>query len=396
MSFRRCATFVSLVCIAVALVGCGATDQDDGGARLLGDTGQSPDAFGADAGDVGSSPSGVAVLGDGSESMESVNVQTIANGETGLARPTDLEFNPDKSRQLWIVNHTDSSTVVMSNVGTDDQSAQKYDGLNSQHFMAQPAALAFGQTGAFATAQQTDEKTQDPTPADFMGPVLWSADLSIFDSGHGGHLDMLHNSPLSSGIAWNGTGHQYWIFDGYHSSITKYDFGEPHPPGGTDHTDGVVRRYIEGKVSAKDNVPAHMDMKRQESATKLYIADTGNNRIAVLQTDTGEVGERIYPNYDRSSQRKVTGATVETLIDGSSVGLQSPSGLELHDEKLFVSDSATSTIYAFDLEGKLLDKLDVSSAVSGGASLGMAFGPDGGMFIATGDGQSIVRISPKQ
>lgn len=386
---------VSSVCLALLVtlgvgVGCNQYADDDGRA-LLGDTGGGGSA---DIGVDGSQgPVGIPFLGNGSNSLEAVDVTTVATGEDGLAFPTDLEFNPANADQLWIVNREDSSAVVIDNAGTDNQSSEKYDGLASDHFMVKPAAIAFGKEGYFATAQQEDEKTQEPTPADFMGPALWTADLDTFDAGHAGHLDMLHNSPNASGAAWDNEGHAYWIFDGYHNSITRYDFGEPHPPGGTDHSDGVVHRYVEGEVSFVDGVPAHLEMKRKESATTLYIADTGNNRIAVLDTETGEVGERIYPNYDGGTQRRVTGAEIKTLIDGETVGLSEPTGLELHEDRLFVSDHATSTIYAFDLDGVLIDKLDVSGALDGGSVMGMSINSEGELFVVTGQGNRVIRLS---
>ncbi len=386
-SFSGCVALSVLMAVGV---GCGQS-ADDGGHSLIGDTGGSGSA---DVGVDGSEePGGIPLLGNGSNSLDAVDVSTVATGDDGLAIPTDLEFNPADAGQLWIVNREDSSAVVIDNAGSENQSSEKYNGLASDHFMVKPAAIAFGKEGYFATAQQEDEKTQEPTPADFMGPALWTADLDTFDGGHAGHLDMLHNSPNASGAAWDNEGHAYWIFDGYHDSITRYDFGEPHPPGGTDHSDGVVHRYVEGEVSFVDGVPAHLEMKRDESATKLYIADTGNNRIAVLDTESGEVGERIYPNYDGSTQRRVTGAKIETLIDGETAGLSEPTGLELHEERLFVSDHTTSTIYAFDLDGGLIDKLDISGALDGGSVMGMSINSEGELFVATGQGNRVIRLS---
>ena len=77
------------------------------------------------------------------------------------------------------------------------------------------------------------------------------------------------------GIAWE-KDNVYWVFDGYHSSITRYDFNEDHGPGGTVHDDGTVSRYVEGKVKRVANVVSHMEMDRESNL--LYVADTGNNR----------------------------------------------------------------------------------------------------------------------
>ncbi|MFB6351983.1 MAG: hypothetical protein ABEK29_09395, partial [Bradymonadaceae bacterium] len=271
--------------------------QTDSG---LTDTGMvdsgTPDTGRADGGDTGggdttdtvdTSPGGLPVLGNADPSAEAVEVTTAVETSAGLAGPRDAAFNPESPDQLWIVNRNDHSAVVVSDTGTDQQSSTKYNGRGSRHFMAKVSALAFGQPGRMATAQQEDEKTQPPTPPDFMGVTLWTTDLSTFDAGHTGHHDMLHNSPLASGIAWEKK-NIYWTFDGAHGSLTKYNFKEDHGPGGSDHSDGVVRRYLDDQLEVQEGVVAHVDLDRETGL--LYAADTGNNRIVELDTSTGELG----------------------------------------------------------------------------------------------------------
>ena len=74
-----------------------------------------------------------------------------------------------------------------------------------------------------------------------------------------------------------GLGNIYWVFDGYHSSIVRYDFATPHEIGGHDHSDGKVWRYDEVSVSRQEGVPSHMIL--DDNTGFLYIADTGNQRI---------------------------------------------------------------------------------------------------------------------
>ena len=68
---------------------------------------------------------GVPVLGNGNHTLEGVTLTLIANQENGLNRPRDLAFNPTSPNQLWIVNQSDDSAVIVENAGTTDQRSFK-------------------------------------------------------------------------------------------------------------------------------------------------------------------------------------------------------------------------------------------------------------------------------
>lgn len=405
--------------LSMALAGCGSSDQQeddpvsvpsnserDAGSTEGGDSasnaGTQADAGGEDdrsdaasgstdaEGEEDDEGSGLPTLG-GEAGAEAVEISTILDSSDGLNGPRDAEFKPEKPGQLWVVNRTDHSAVVATDTATDSQSAQKYDGPNSRHFLAKPAALSFGEPGEMATAQQENEQTQPDTPEDFMGVTLWQATLEDFDGGHASHLDMLHNSPLASGISWEGE-RKYWVFDGAHGAIAMYDFVEDHGPGGQDHSDGVVRRYIDGELAVEEGVVAHVALDRESGL--LYIADTGNQRIQVLDTETGEVGDPISPNYDGTDQKYVDGAESHTLVDGSEVELKRPAGLELHDGHLYVSDNQTSTVHAFTLEGEHVDSLDLSEEIPEGGAMGMVFDDEGRLYVVDAEEDEIHQISP--
>ncbi|MCP4498494.1 MAG: hypothetical protein GY822_00810 [Deltaproteobacteria bacterium] len=336
------------------------------------------------------------VLGANTHSLNNVLLEQISDGSDGLSAPRDLAFNPDDDIQLWAVNYNDNSISELLEPGTDYQTPLHFNSFGSAHFLAHPAALAFGESGLMATAQEEDRETQGPvaaggSPADFMGPSLWPTNLSDFDGGHASHMDMLHNSPNSTGMAWE-TGNAYWNFDGAHNAITRYDFRTDHGQGGAYHGDGITARYVSGEVSYLPNVSSHMEFDHDTSL--LYIADSGNNRIAVLDTTTGTRGSVMGPNYDGGEQYLVDGASLSTLIDGVNVeGLNQPSGLELHDGMIFVSDYESGMIFAFSKEGEVLDYID--TGLGGGALQGMAFSSTGELFFVNTDGNSIWRLQAK-
>lgn len=337
-------------------------------------------------------PVGLSVLGMGNHGLEGVSYEVLGTVSDGLNIPRDLAFNPSVPGQLWVANRGNESMVVYHDLGLPTQNAKKYWSLGSAHFFAQPSGIAWGAGNSFATIHETDKLTQGPggTPPDFMGPTLQSADLFSFDAGHGSHLDMLHNSPLGMGIAYGGTGNLYWIFDGYHNAIVKYDFKSDHGKGGADHSDGEVARFVENQVARKANVPSHMELG--PDGTSLYIADTGNNRIAVLDTTSGTKGSAIFPNYDQCTQYQVNGATLTQLVDGSEFNMSAPSGLAIHEERIFVADNANSVIYGFSMTGELLDWM--LTDVPTGGLMGIEFDEDGNLVLVDATRNQIIRIRP--
>ena len=339
---------------------------------------------------------GIPILGDGSHDIESLDMAVIADSGDGLNIPRDLEFHPQRPDELWIVNRGDDSSTILLDAGTSDQeSVFRGNTGGSAHFLAQPSALAFSDDGTFATIHETDDLTQGPngTPEDFMGPTLWTSDLDIYDGGHGGHLDMLHNSPNGMGIAWEDD-RIFWVFDGYNDSLTRYNFNDDHGPGGTFHGDAEIERHVAGEVRWREDIPSHLAY--DQDTDLLYVADTGNNRIAVHDTSTGERGANHGPGYDvpADMQYTVDGGDCSTLIDGEAIDeMGRPSGLELHDGKLWITDNRTARIWAFDLEGNLLDYLD--TGLDDGALMGIEFDADGNLYAVDAENDEVIKISVK-
>ncbi|MFT4977862.1 MAG: hypothetical protein ACI8S6_003769 [Myxococcota bacterium] len=335
--------------------------------------------------DEDTGPQGIALLGGNTHAPGDLLITTIIDG---LDMPRDAAFNPEADDELWIIDDGAGEMVVVSGANTADQSDRGVKSSGSTHFFARPAALAFGDTGTLATAQDEDEITQSTTPADFMGPTLWPSDLSDFDAGHGSHLDMLHNTPNGVGIAWE-TENVYWIFDGYHGSLTRYDFGGDHGQGGSDHSDGEIARYAEGELGYQDDVSSHLAYDADSGL--LYAADTENGRILVLDTTSGEDGGGYRPNYDGADQYRVENTDTWALIEEPD--LTQPSGLEIHDGVIYVSDYASGTIFAFDLDGEVIDWLDTGLGEE--SLMGMSFHPDGSLYVVDSEGGAIHRIATK-
>ena len=351
-------------------------------------------------------PPGIAVLGNFTHDISSVAVAVIATEADGLNGPRDLEFHPTHPNQLWVLNRNDASMVIFSELGTGDQSSVKKQDLvdSGEVFMPQGAALAFSPggwegTSNFATIHEAYYPNDFPggPPPDFMGPTLWTSNLDVFNGGHSGHLDMLHNTPMGMGIAWE-KDNVYWVFDGHHSSITRYDFALGQGPGSAFADDGIVSRYVSGQVKREPDVVSHLAF--DHSTDLLFIADTGNNRVATLATDSGTQGDDMpldtlydcVPAQDACSWHIMDDAILETFMDGAMHGISKPSALALEDDILFISDYETGTLYAFDKEGQLMDWLDLQRPQALG---GMAFDSNGNLHVVDTIAHEIIKLSPQ-
>jgi DNA-binding beta-propeller fold protein YncE len=341
---------------------------------------------------VDAGPTGLPVLGGGTHRADAVQVRVVATIDQQLATPRDLAFHPTNPRQLWVTNFADNSITLLNNVGAADQDADRRTSSGSTHFMVHPSCLAFGAEGMLATAHEEHQRTQgaEGTPPDFMGPSLWQSNPDAFDGGHGSHIDMLHNSPDAVGIAWE-TANAYWVVDGAHRSLTRYDFHRPHAPGGTDHSDGEVRRYAAGEMGFVAGVSSHAVWDADRA--RLYVADTGNHRIVSLDPSTALATTRINPNYDGGRQNMMMGASTVTLFDGAPVGVMAPSGLELRGTTLYLTDNATSRIYAIGVDGQVIDWLDLSDSVRAGSLQGITLDGDGRIYVTDSVQSRILEIS---
>jgi hypothetical protein len=338
-------------------------------------------------------------LGSGDGTPGSVTFTVIAAAADGLDEPRDLAFNPLRPDELWIVNHADDSVVLVFDAPAAERTFEKRIDGYALHFMAEVTGIAFGGDettiglpGTFATCGESRNTYDGQAPGnDFMGPTLWSSDLSVFaaqnPNGLGSHLDMLHNTPLCMGIAHESE-NRYWVVNGLIGAIDRYDFARDDGIGNDEHGDGLTWRYAVGELGYQPGVPSHLVLDRDSGM--LYVADPANSRIARLDTAAGTEGSLV--NGLETQVRMMNGAVTEDLVPAASGLVEAPAGIELAGEVLFVGDAASGRLSAFDLEGQLLRQLD--TGLPANALAGITLGPDGRIYLVDQVGDRVLRVDP--
>ncbi len=391
-----------------------------GGATPGGSGGQPGSGGGVQPGSGGSTPAGTGgapVTPDGGPTPTPGGTTVVVAMAAGLNRPTDLKFNPYATDELWVTNRGDNSMVIVKGATTSERMPQKRRDSARSHFFDQPTALAFGDKpttimdaqgqpviGTFASCGESRNGGDD-----FMGPVLWTPDLRIFAvnkadrvppfngpmaGGLGSHLDMLHLSPLCTGIAWEGAGNVYWTFSGISKAFVRYDFREDHWIGNDNHTNGAEWRYtVPGQLGYVAGVPSHMTYVVDEKM--LYFADTGNGRIVKFEPATATTmammrnpdGLRTGPSLEMSG-----GKLTDVVPKGET--LEKPSGLEVRGQFMYVTDNARSTILKFTRAGALQKMVKVDGVMAGSLA-GLTLGPDEKIYFVDMVGSRVLRLEDK-
>lgn len=324
---------------------------------------------------------------------------TVVGSGNQVSTPTDIDFHPNLSRkEMWVLNKntemTGGSTVVVSNTGTANQSSIYAVDGNNMHFMSMPTAIAFGENENFGTSPGVLDANHDGGDQ-FTGPTLWTSDLSIYGGpalGNGDHLDMLHESPYSQGIAWE-TENVYWVFDGYNNDIVRYDFADDHDPGNSDHSDGIIHRYADFSV-AKDPanvVPSHLVIDANKQW--LYIVDHNNQRVMRIDITSGTLGgtPSFGPHEDIHEYLNVTGYTYETVVN---TGLNKPCGIDIIDEILIVSDYQSNEIIFYDVTAMPATLLYRVAIPNCNGLMGIKIGPDGYIYAVDHGHNRVIKLKP--
>ena len=115
--------------------------------------------------------------------------------------------------------------------------------------------------------------------ANFMGLTLWDGNLKEWEGGHLSHLDMLHNSPNGAGIAWEQatSSGRRWLPQLVDSLRLR-----ARPRDVVAQTTPTESSAVLSKVKLA-MFQASLLVLCDAGRARLLIADSGNNRIAVLQ-----------------------------------------------------------------------------------------------------------------
>lgn len=213
------------------------------------------------------------LIGPGGDAT-SITLTTVLDKQ--LNDPVAIGFNPNAKGELWVTNRGDDSLTIAGGVASDAPKTIFNYADADLHFLEKVSAISFSDNGAFGTCGDSrNDYSGNDKANDFMGPVEWPASLADFKKfgpdASKVHLDMMHDTPDCMGIASAG-GSSYYVFNGLVGAIDWYDFGKPHPNGGTNHTDGDKKRYKGLGLKRVAGVPSHLALDK--ASGWLYIADS--------------------------------------------------------------------------------------------------------------------------
>ncbi len=306
----------------------------------------------------------------------------VTGAASGLDKPTDLDFFPILGKnELWVINQRTEdeggSTLTIADATTDAPSDfdERVDG-NSWHFMSLPTGIAFSDDN-FNFANSAGVQDANHGGGTFTGPALWSSDPDVYaqpSGGNGSHLDMLHGSPFSMGIAHE-TENVFWVYDDWNKDIVRYDFAEDHGPGNDDHADAIIRRYKNIGIDADGDIPNHMILDK--ASGWLYFVDNGNDRVVRLDINSGTGMTTLAEiNEPLAEHSQVNGFVSEVIID---TDLDRPCGIEIFENTLYVGDYATGEIIAYDMENGFEELTRIETGAAG--LTGIKIGPDGNLWF---------------
>lgn len=314
-----------------------------------------------------------------------------------LDNPRDLAFHPTLSRfELWVVNeeteNSGGSTTTFFNAGQSDQEFEWRTDGNAWHFMSLPTGIDFGENENFGTSPGVYDANHNGGAA-FTGPALWSSDMDTYampSGGNGSHLDMLHVSPYSQGIAHE-VDNVYWVVDGFNNDIVRYDFADDHGPGNSFHGDAIIHRYAATEIQKdpSDYIVSHCFFDK--ATNFLYSVDNENQRVIRIDASTGVTGAT--PSYgpfeDVEEYAYVTNYDWDEVV---TEGLVEPAGIAVIEDRMLISDYATGDINIYDISSMPAQLLGTIPTGAEGI-MGIEIGPNGKIWYADADAHEIVVIN---
>lgn len=235
--------------------------------------------------------------------------------ETALASPWDLEFGDDENlyiamagmHQIWVLSFNADSVGPIVGSGREGL----VDGPLSSAELAQPSGLFFRDNVLyFADSESSSIRAADFTTREvrtLAGPPM--DDLFTFGDIDGGYGDSRLQHPL--GVVGDATGPLY-VADTYNSKIKLLDPAarEISTLFGLGGTGG----FVDGEAAAAAfDEPGGLDYANG----KLYIADTNNDAIRVIDLEAGTVSTVTFPN---AAALQISGQV--TIIGGNSAGAE--------------------------------------------------------------------------
>jgi hypothetical protein len=325
-----------------------------------------------------------------------VDLNVINSGPDFVDTPRDLDFHPYLDRfELWVINtgteNSGGSTVTFFDAGFGNQTSDWRQDGNAWHFMSLPTAISFGENQNFATSPGVYDANHDGGQP-FTGPSLWSSDPDIYaqpSGGNGSHLDMLHASPYSQGIAHE-IDNRYWLVDGHNSNICMYDFVDDHGPGNSYHGDAIIHRYDDVNITKdpQNHVVSHCAFDKDSGW--LYVVDYGGQRVIRINTATGVPGgvPAFGPFESIEEYIYITDYEWEEIVSG---GLVEPAGIDIIDDRMIVSDYSNGDIVIFDISQSPAIELGRIETESPGI-MGLKLGPWGRIWYVNADTDEVVVV----
>jgi hypothetical protein len=322
--------------------------------------------------------------------------EVIVNSSNQIDQPRDLDFHPNGD--LWITNtgteNSGGSTVKVINPAMASQSSLWEQDGNAWHFMSLPSAIAFSDNGNFATSTSVLDANHGGNQ--FTGPTLWSSDPLIYakDAGpgtNGSHLDMLHASPYSMGIA-SEKDNIFWVYDDYSNDIVRYDFAADHGPGNSDHDDGELIRYQGMGLSAiNHDIVNHLVLDGEKKW--LYFVDGGNQRILRLDITTGtatNAPSSFLQQEVLASYQKMNAFDWQEVV---TTGLIQPAGIDIIGNSLVVTDHSNGDIVFYNVNS--IPALEIGRIQTNEPGImGAVIGPNGKLWYANANLNKVVKIEP--